>query len=240
MSEVLKTFDPTICVGSHSATSLLGLESGPMHCDKQDGATRTRYGQEAAHANLSAMQAKERGLLTSGTFGQPSSTSSRSADLTSCLANRLKQRSSILGSTLYKLTWKELTTPQGRYVPLLRASVPQTSEAGCTGWPTPTTRDWKDGSECANVPINSLLGRTVWLTGWPTPTSQDGVRGVKPPRPHDTGVPLTQRVGQMDFGGMPIGYPSKIPNSALLNPALSRWLLGLPPTWDDAAPTVMP
>ena len=28
-------------------------------------------------------------------------------------------------------------------------------------WPTPTTRDWKDGKE-ANVPTNSLLGREVW------------------------------------------------------------------------------
>jgi hypothetical protein len=29
-------------------------------------------------------------------------------------------------------------------------------------WPTPTTRDHKDGSYCPNVPENPLLGRTVW------------------------------------------------------------------------------
>lgn len=29
-------------------------------------------------------------------------------------------------------------------------------------WPTPTTRDHKDGSFTPNVPINSLLGRQVW------------------------------------------------------------------------------
>jgi hypothetical protein len=30
-------------------------------------------------------------------------------------------------------------------------------------WPTPTARDYKDGSKssCANVPVNSLLGRAV-------------------------------------------------------------------------------
>lgn len=28
---------------------------------------------------------------------------------------------------------------------------------------TPTTRDWKDGTRCENVPTNSLLGRQVWL-----------------------------------------------------------------------------
>ena len=31
-------------------------------------------------------------------------------------------------------------------------------------WPTPTSRDWKDGSYCPNVPVNSLLGRAVWPT----------------------------------------------------------------------------
>ena len=34
-------------------------------------------------------------------------------------------------------------------------------------WPTPTSRDWKDGSAqaCANVPSNSLLGREVHTDG---------------------------------------------------------------------------
>jgi hypothetical protein len=29
-------------------------------------------------------------------------------------------------------------------------------------WPTPTSRDHKDGGFCPNVPINALLGRAVW------------------------------------------------------------------------------
>lgn len=36
-------------------------------------------------------------------------------------------------------------------------------------WPTPTTRDHKDGSSSGTVPENGLLGRVVWLAGWPTP-----------------------------------------------------------------------
>lgn len=278
MSEVLKMFDPTTCAGSHSATSLPGSGSGPMHCDRQDGMTSARCGQEAAHANLSATQAREMGLLTSGTFGQRSSISSRSADLTFSLENRLRRQLANLGSILYKMTWKGLVTPQGRYVPLLRASVRRTSgrdsissgqnntqratsvdavltvigqdssvvlTAALTGWVTPTTRDWKDTpgmvtSAGKRGRLDQLPRQAAQWAGWPTPTAQDAVRGVKPPRPHDTGVPLTQRVGQMDFGRMPTGYPSEIPNSALLNPAHSRWLLGLPPTWDDAAPTAMP
>ena len=245
MSEVLRKSSQRTFGDSRSATSLQGLESGLTHLDKLGGMTTDPSGQAVARANLSASQAREMGLLTSGTFGQPSSISSRSADLASSLASRLKQQLNTLGSTLYKLTWKVLVTPQGRYVPLLRASVLRTSEAEFTGWVTPTTRDWKDTPGMATtagkrVRLDQLPRQAAYLLGWPTPTSQDAVRGVKPPRPHDTGVPLTQRVGQMDFGRMPTGYPSEIPNSALLNPAFSRWLLGLPPTWDDAAPTAMP
>ena len=277
MSEVLKTFDQTTCAGSHSAISLPGSGSGPTHCDRQDGQTTAQSGQEVARASLSAKQAGKMGLLTSGTFGQFSSVSSQSANLTSCLVNRLKEQSSTLGSTLYKMIWKVLVTPRGRSVPLLRASVPRTSghdsigsgqnnaqratsvdavltvmaqdssvvlTAALTGWVTPTTRDWKDTPGMATsagkvVRLDQLPRQAAQRAGWPTPTAQDAVRGVKPPRPHDTGVPLTQRVGQMDFGRMPTGYPSETPNSALLNPALSRWLLGLPPMWDDAAPMEM-
>lgn len=32
-------------------------------------------------------------------------------------------------------------------------------------WATPTARDWKDGSDCPNVPVNCLLGRQVWGSG---------------------------------------------------------------------------
>lgn len=43
-------------------------------------------------------------------------------------------------------------------------------EVHLTAWPTPTTRDWKDGGNPdVDVPLNGLLGRVVWLAGWPTP-----------------------------------------------------------------------
>jgi len=47
-------------------------------------------------------------------------------------------------------------------------------------WATPTTRGHKDGGECLNVPVNSLLGRQAWLasgptaTGSPAPTEKPG------------------------------------------------------------------
>jgi len=40
-------------------------------------------------------------------------------------------------------------------------------------WPTPTSRDHKDGAFTPNVEINGLLGRTVW-NGLSEPTAKPG------------------------------------------------------------------
>jgi hypothetical protein len=37
--------------------------------------------------------------------------------------------------------------------------------AKLAGWPTATTRDWKDGASVGTVKTNGLLGRVVWLAG---------------------------------------------------------------------------
>ena len=224
MKEVSKTCDLKTLKDSPNATSSQASAYGHMPCEKQDGPTTDLCGQEVVLANLSARQAKERGLLTSGTYGPRSTTSSASADLLSSLVNKLQAKTASLGSSLYKITWKVRVTPSGRSIHAVRASVRRISDKDCIGlelthwatprcgdvseekwetkqarnarhleagkmkgvggmtlpmmahacgWPTPTTRDHKDGAECANVPLNALLGRVVWLAGWPTPTTQD-------------------------------------------------------------------
>ena len=61
------------------------------------------------------------------------------------------------GSMLYRMTWKESVTPSGRSVsPAASVGAPHI-KAGSGSWPTPTTRDHKDGAQCNNVPINALL-----------------------------------------------------------------------------------
>ena len=91
-----------------------------------------------------------------------------------CLASRLQAKTASAGSSLWRLTWKPWNTPAGRSLFLLRASALRTSEKGFTGWPTPTTRDWKDGGNPdVNVPLTGLLGRVVWLAGWPTPCTME-------------------------------------------------------------------
>ncbi len=119
------------------------LVSGHTHCEKQDGRTTGQSGQAVVRASLSARQAREKGLLTSGTYGPRSFTSSSSASLTLSLVNRLQARTDSSGSTLYKLTWKQRTTPQQHLIYALRASVHRTSDRDSTGWPTPTANDYK-------------------------------------------------------------------------------------------------
>lgn len=77
-------------------------------------------------------------------------------------------------------------------------------------WPTPTTRDHKDGTAigCKNVPANALLGRTVHL--YPTPNASNA-NGVG--EHGDGGKNL-----QTEVGGQ-------------LNPEWVCVLMGFPPGW---------
>jgi hypothetical protein len=138
------------------------------------------------------------------------------------------------GSTRCLLTWKQTVTQGGRSLFRLVQSTPRTSASesgswlatatatanqtcpsmqkwkGCREiWPTPTARDWKDGSAqaCQNVPANGLLGRVVHF--YPT----------------------------MDYGAAKgWGSSSAEDRSRLggsLNPEWVEWLMGYPAGWTD-------
>lgn len=160
----------TTCEDLPSATSSPELASGLIPCASPDGLTISQSGPAPARASLSARQAKEMGLLTSGTFGPTSSTSSASADLSMSLANRLQAVTQTHGSTLYKLTWKEWDTPSGLCRLRQRASVRRTSERGPTGWPTPVANTNPQPETKRGLQHVSGAAR---LTGWQTPVAND-------------------------------------------------------------------
>ncbi len=163
---------------SISAISSLGSADGRLRCVAQDGPTVVRHGQRHAPASLSARQAKDLGLLTSGTYGPPHIGLSASAVLSWSLASNLAALTRMTGSTLYKLTWKPWAMPSGRLRFRLRASARRTRETVLIGWPTPIASNGR-GAGNFNRQGGVNLQTAVLLAAWPTPTATDGKGGYQ-------------------------------------------------------------
>src|SRR5690606_18072618 len=114
-----------------NATFSLGSADGLSRYVLPDGRTVDRFGLAAALASLSARQVKALGLTMSGICGPPGSTSSRSADLQSSLASRLRQRLGTGGSILFRQTWKAKATGSGLRFWAHTASARRTSGNDC-------------------------------------------------------------------------------------------------------------
>lgn len=89
-----------------------------------------------------------------------------------------------------------------------------------SGWATTSARDWKSASATPEF----LAGRMEQGRGKPLSEQVFTLIGSQPARLTDSGELLTGSDAGMESGGQ-------------LNPAHSRWLMGLPQEWDDCAPT---
>ena len=183
------------------------------------------------------------------TFGPSSTVSSPRGSLSECLASRLRARTDLLGSTLFTLTWKQRVTPSGRSIPALRASGRRTSGSGFTSWPTPnagpqndTDTNWqKRREECkerhGNNGFGLTLGMASQLATWATPAARDYKDGDCNLERNPVNKLLGREVLLTASGPTPTGSPASTEKRGQLNPAHSRWLMGLPPEWDACAPT---
>jgi hypothetical protein len=120
-------------------------------------------------------------------------------------------------------------------------------------WPTPRQTDPKCGNIQTENCTGSDLTKFTQLAAWPTPNCPNGGRvqsdavtmsqrkpdGTKAQAALENVAQLSGPVRLTASGEVLTGSDAAMESSGQLNPAHSRWLMGVPPAWDDFASTAM-
>lgn len=235
---------------SHNAISSPESADGATPCASPDGPMIDPCGPDPARANLSAQREKVRDSQTLGTCGPLCSGSSASCALALFLANKLRQQ--LTGSILYQQTWKQKTTPSGRWYWAHIASALPISDSASTGWPTPNASNVKGAyTDVGLIEKRKTAGRqqnlqdVAQLAAWATPCQRDyRCANLKPFSERGggkKGEQLNNQVVHQVSGQMPSGSTAETVKKGQLNPAFSLWLMGFPVAeWENCAPQVTP
>jgi hypothetical protein len=229
----LQMSDQKILRDLRSVTSSPESVDGVERSSSPGGVQIDLFGLEARPASHSHLLERKAEGATTETYGPSGSISLKSINLQQSLESKLAHQLDTDGSIERKSIWNRATTPSGRLYFRLRALEQHIDGKDFGSWPTPVTSDAK-GSGIGKKELSSMAKEMLWAT----PTATDPNRGTRPPRAHDTGVPLSQQVSGLIPSQSDATTEKKGPSQ--LNPRFSLWLMGYPIEWAYCAERVTP
>jgi len=121
-------------------------------------------------------------------------------------------------------------------------------DAELASWRTPTATDGERGGTITPEMTGGSLTQQAPMAGWPTPMAgtpaQNGNNAAgneltHNSRPLNEMAKLTGPARLTANGELRIGSDAQMESGGQLNPAHSRWLMGLPSVWDACGVTAM-